>query len=332
MLDRMKTLMTATAGILVLVTPALAQEAVRIGTSSVGSNFYRLAVGAGEVIHKKAGINTTVESVGGSAATVRSLGRGKIEFGLANAFASVTGYKGTFSFKKSGRVAKLRLALQGQPNHRSIVVRKRAGIKTAQDLKGKTMVGSRRPLPEIKLITAALFKYYKIDPSSVKVVGTTNTGQVIKALTIGSVDAAVVPLGPKAANWQKPLSDGVIEFFDLPVSARDAMLKDLPGLIFAQTFGLDAFVGLKKPVPVFAMNTLFVTRPGVSNERVYKVVKSILENNKLFVSYHHQAKGWTLKNALTNVQLPFHPGAIRYFKEVGAWTPALAANQKKLLR
>ena len=284
------------------------------------------------MVNKKAGINTTVESVGGSAATVRSLGRSKIEFGLANAFAAVTGYNGTFSFKKSGRVKDLRLALQGAPNHRSIVVRKRAGIKTVQDLKGKTMVGTRRPLPELKLITAALFKHFKIDPSSVNVVGTTNTGQVIKALAVGSVDAAVVPLGPKAANWQKPMTEGIIEFLDLSKSARDAMLKTLPGLIFAETFGLSAFEGLKKPVNVFAMNTLFVTRPGVSDDTVYKVVKSILENNKLFVSYHHQAKPWTLKNALTNVQLPFHPGAIRYFKEKGAWTAAHAAKQKKLLQ
>lgn len=312
--------------------PAEAQEAVRIGTSSVGSSFYRLAVGAGEVIHQKGGINTTVEAVGGSAATVRGVGAGKIEFGLANAFAAVTGYKGTYSFKKSGRVKNLRLTLQGGPNHRAIIVRKGAKIRTVQDLKGKTLIGTRRPLPELKLITAALLKVHKVDPGSVKVVGTTNTGQVLKALTVGSVDAAVAPMGVGAANIQKPLRDGIIEFLYLDVAKRDEMLKQLPGLIFRRSFPVGSFVGLKKAVPVFAMNTLFVSRPDVSDDIVYKVVKALLENNKLFVSYYRDAKPWTIENALTNFQLPFHNGTIRYFKEKGVWTSAHAARQKELLR
>ena len=49
MQNRLKTLFAVSAGLIVLTAPALAQQhAVRIGTSSVGSNFYRLAVGAGE--------------------------------------------------------------------------------------------------------------------------------------------------------------------------------------------------------------------------------------------------------------------------------------------
>ncbi len=328
-----KTLLALTGGTLLLAASAAqAQEAIRIGTSSVGSNFYRLAVGAGEVINAKGGINTTVEAVGGSAATVRGVGAGKIEFGLANAFAAVTGHRGTYSFKKSGRIANLRLTLQGGANYRAIIVRKSANIKTFEDLKGKILIGTRRPLPELKLITAALFKAYNMDPSSVKVVGTTNTGQVLKALAVGSVEAAIAPMGVGAANIQKPLRDGVIEFMYLPVAKRDEVLKSLPSLIFGRSFPVGSFIGLKKPVPVFAMNTLFVTRQGIPDGTVYKVVKSLLENNKLFVSYHHDAKPWTIENALDNFQLPFHAGAIRYFKEKGAWTAAHATQQKKLLR
>jgi len=177
-----------------------------------------------------------------------------------------------------------------------------------------------------------MLKVYGVDPASVKVVGTTNTGQVLKALAVGSVDAAVAPMGVGAANIQKPLRDGTIEFLYLDVAKRDEMLKQLPGLIFGRSFPVGSFVGLKKPVPVFAMNTFFVSRPDVSNEIVYKVVKTLLENHDLFVSYYRDAEMWTIKNTLTNVQLPFHEGAIRYFKEKGMWTAALEARQKELLR
>jgi len=309
---------------------AAAQDAVRIGTSSVGSNFYRLAVGAGEVIHQKGGLNTSVQAVGGSAATVRGADAGKVEFGLANAFAAVTGYQGTFSFKKSGKM-NIRLALQGGANHRGLVARKGSGIKTVADLAGKTIIGKRRPLPELELIINALLDVYGVDKSKVKIVGTTNTGQALKLLTVGSVDAAVLPYGRKAGNMQKPLSDGIFHFIDLPADKRDAALKKLPGLIFGETQTPDWFDAQKETTYNFAMNTLFITHPKVSGETVYRTVKAILENNKLFVSYHHDAKDWTLKNTLTNVQLPFHDGAIKYFKEAGAWTADLEKRQKELL-
>ncbi|MFP6736784.1 MAG: TAXI family TRAP transporter solute-binding subunit [Rhodospirillales bacterium] len=311
--------------------PADAQQAIRIGTSSVGSNFYIQGVGVGEVINKKAGINTSVQAVGGSAATVRGLGAGKIEFGMANSFAAVTAYRGTYSFKKSGPV-KNRLVVQGGANHRAIVFTSGKGVKSPKDLEGKTFIGKRRPLPELDLITKAMFKVYGVDASKVKVVGTTNTGQVIKNLIVGSVAGAAVPLGRKAANMQKPFTDGAFTFFHPTKAKRDEMLKLLPPLIFGRTFDTDSFVGLKKEIHVFAMNTLFLTAAGTPDDAVYKVTKAILENTKLMTTYHPELANWNTGNTLKNVQLPFHNGAIKYFKEKGLWTPALAAAQKRLLQ
>ncbi|MBT3549591.1 MAG: TAXI family TRAP transporter solute-binding subunit [Rhodospirillaceae bacterium] len=320
----------ATAGFAAAL-PADAQQAIRIGTSSVGSNFYTQAVGVGEVVNKKAGINTSVQAVGGSAATVRGLGAGKIEFGMANSFAAVTGYKGTYSFKKSGAV-KNRLVVQGGANHRAIVFTKGKGVNGPKDLEGKTFIGKRRPLPELALITDAMYKVYGVDPSKVKTVGTTNTGQAIKNLVVGSVAGAAVPLGRKAGNIQKPFSDGAFTFFHPTKAKRDEMLKLLPPLIFGRTFDTDSFTGLKEEVHVFAMNTLFLTAAGTSDDTVYKVTKAIIENTALMKTYHPELANWTAANSLKNVQLPFHNGAIKYYKEIGLWTPALEATQTRLLQ
>ncbi len=84
----------------VLAGAAAAQDVIRIGTSSVGSVFYTIAIGASEVITRHAKINATVEPVGGSSANNRGLAGKRIEFALANAFAAFTGYNGTHNFKK----------------------------------------------------------------------------------------------------------------------------------------------------------------------------------------------------------------------------------------
>lgn len=320
------------AAILVIAAPTqgFAQDAVRIGTSSVGSAFYTIAIGASEIITKYGKLNATAEPVGGSSANVRGLGAKKIEFALANAFAAFTGFGGTHNFKKSGKVP-VRLVIQAQPSNRWLVLRKSAKIKTASDLNGMTIVAKRRALPEVELVMDAFIKVYGLDKSSMKLVATTNTPQLMKTLRAGSVAAAVMPFSRASAQIQKPLIDGVVDFFYPTKEKLDEMLKILPPTMWAMTYPPGTFAKQTKPLHLLALNTYFLTRPGVSDDNVYTVIKSLLENNKEFMIYHKLARFWTLKNTLKNVALPFHPGAIRYFKEKGAWTAALEANQKKLL-
>lgn len=335
MLNRKFTIFTATiavVGAVHMMAPATAgaQDAVRIGTSSVGSVFYSIAIGAAEVITKHAKINATAEPVGGSSANVRGLGAEKIEFALANAFAAFTGFNGTHNFKKSGAVS-VRLVMQGQASNRWMVLRKGAKIKGMQDLKRRTIIASRRALPEIALVMDAFIKVFGLDRDSMKLVATTNTTQLIKTLRAGSVDAAVMPFSFRSAQVQKPMNDGVIDFAYVSKAKRDEMLKLLPPMMWGLTYPAGTFEGQGKDLHLLGLNTYFLTRPGVSDDTVYKVTKALIENNKEFVSYHKLARFWTLKRALENVALPFHSGAVRYFKEKGVWTAALAANQQKLL-
>ena len=310
-----------------LAAPAQSQEAIRIGTSSIGSVFYTIAIGAGEIITKHAKLNATVEPVGGSSANMRGLAAKNVEFALANAFASFSAFNGTHNFKKPIDV---RMVVQGQASFRWMLLRKRAKIRRIQDLEGRTVIGKRRALPEIELVMNAYKKVFGL--KNVKVVAHTNSPQAYKALRAGSIDAAVMPFSRKAAAVAKPMNDGVIEFLYLPVSRRDEMLKHLPPMMWAGTFRAGTYKGQTKDLHLIGLNTYFMTRPGVSSDTVYRVTKAILENTKEFATYHRAAAQWTLKRALKNVALPFHDGAVRFFKEKGVWTAALEANQKKLLK
>ncbi len=305
---------------------ASAQDAVRIGTSSVGSVFYALAIGASEVITKHAGINATAEPVGGSSANIRGLAAKRIEFAIANSFAAFTGFNGTHNFKKPVDV---RLLLQGHASLRWILVRKNAGIRSLGDLKGRTIVAKRRALPEIELIWNVMQKHAGV--ADVKTVATTNSPQVYKAFRAGSIDAGLLPFSPRAAAVAKPMQDGVIDFLYLPKSDRDAMLKDLPPMMWGTTLKAGSFRNQSRDVHLIALNTYVLTRPDVSEDTVYRVAKALFENNEEFASYHKTATQYSLDRALRNVPLPFHDGVIRYFREKGLWTEELETNQKRFL-
>ncbi len=320
---------TAAGALMLAASGAGAQEAARIGTSSVGSVFYTIAIGASEIITKHAKVNTTVEPVGGSTASVNDKGAKKIEYALANSFASYSGYYGRYRFKK--RIP-LRLVVIGQPNFRSLVVRKGANIKSANDLKGKIIIARRRALPENELVFNAMMKVFGIDKGAVRVVATTNSPQMYKALRAGSVDGAVIPFSPRSPAVEKPMHDDVIEFFDLAKDKRDAAMQYVPKAFYPFTFKAGIFTKQTKPVHSFGLSTYFLSRPGVSDEQVYRVAKAILENTKEFATYHKAARLWNTKRTLGDPKLPFHNGTVKYFKDKGLWTPALEAKQKELLK
>jgi hypothetical protein len=311
-----------------LASKAWSQEAIRIGTSSVGSVFYTIAIGASEVIQKHAGVNATVEPVGGSSANMFGLNAQKIEFALANSFAAFTAFKGQQNFKKPVDV---RLVIQGQPSYRWLLLRKGAGIKGIQDLEGRNVIAKRRALPEIELVMDAFVKAFGLKKDKINIIETTDSPQAYNALRAGSVDAALMPFSRKAAAVQKPMTDGVLDFFYAPKDKRDDILRHLPPMMWGDTFETGVFEGQGKDLHLIGLNTYFLARPGVSNENVYKVAKALLENTKEFATYHRAAALWTLKRTLQNVALPFHQGAIQYFKEKGVWTAAHEAAQKKLL-
>ena len=316
------------AGLTFSAATAKAQEAVRIGTSSVGSIFYTIAIGASEIIRKHSGLSTTVQPVGGSGANVNGLGAKKIEFALANAYASSIGYMGTGAFK--GKPVPVRLVFQGQPSYRFLFARKGTGIKTPKDLEGKIVIAERKALPELKLLMNAYAKVFGLDMSKVKVVATVNTGEVIKALRSRSVDAAILPFSRKAPHVDKPLNDGIIEWVVISKEKRDAMLKMMPAAMHAGHFAPKVFSNQPEDIYLFEMNTYFITRADVSDDTVYKVAKAVLDNNKEFVTYHKAAATWTAKRSVQNFAVPFHPGAVRYYKEKGLWSDAVAASQKAL--
>ena len=308
-------------------TAAHAQTALRIGVSSSGSVFYTLGVGLGSMLGKYADISATAEPVGGSTANMFALGADKVDLAIANAGASYDASHGNKPFKSKIAV---RLIAQGAPNLRQIIVRTGSGINKPEDLVGKTIIGKRPALPEVELITKALLKVYKIDPAKVRVVSTTNTGEAVNAVKSGTVDAVVIP-GSRGASYLRQLSrDKKISFLQIPDDKIKAMAAMLPKYLVATKLPAKSYVGQNQAVNIFGMASYLVAASRVPEDVVYKVAKTMFDNIAEFHTFHGTAKKWTIKQSLEEPKIPFHPGAIRYFKEKKVWTPALDKMQAEL--
>ena len=306
---------------------ATAQKAVRIGVSSSGSVFYTLGVGLSAMLSKYADISATAEPVGGSTANMFALGANKVDLAIANAGASYNAFHGNKPFKSKIAV---RLVAQGTPNLRQIIVRTGSGIKKPEDLVGKTIIGKRPALSELGLITSAFLKVYNIDPSKVRIISTTNTGEVVRAIKAGTVDAAVIPGSAGAGYLQRLMHDKTIRYLKIPENKMKAIVAMLPKYVRIAKLPAKTYEGQNEAINVFGLSTYLVADARVPDEIVYKVTKTLFDHIKEFHGFHSAAKGWTLQQALDPPTIPYDAGAIRYFKEKKVWSPALAKVQAEL--
>jgi len=304
-------------------------KALRVGTSSSGSVFYTLAVGLSSMLTKHANIPTTAEPVGGSSANMFAINADKIDIAIVNAMAAVDGFHGSKPFKSKIDVG---LIAQGAQSIRQIVVRVGSGIEKPEDLVGKTIIGKRPALPEIELIANALFKAYNIDPGKVRVVSTTNTGEALNAIKSDTVDAIVLPGSIGASYVQALTHDGKIKFLDIPDDKFKAMNALLPKALRPTKLPAKSYIGQNKPVNVYSLATYLIAASRLPDDTVHKATATLFDHIAEFHTFHSAAKEWTLKETLDEPKIPYHPGAIRYFKEKKLWTAdldRLQAENKK---
>ena len=309
--------------------PAEAQKAIRIGTSSIGSSFYAITVGMSKMIQTHAGMNVSVESLGGSDANMFGIARGKVDFAVANSGATFDRYHGNKPFRKT---FELRLVAQGQPSFRGLFVRKGSGIKSAKDLVGKVFLAKRKPLPELEKLAMAYIHVNHLPVGKIKLVSSRNLGEMNRVLRAGSVDIVAFPFGLRQPVITKLFNDDVIEPVIFSEDEYAKIKKALPDMFFRYKVKANHFKNQPKAFLTYGLTTQLTTSAKMSDETAYQVAKAILGHTKEFSKYHAAARLWTAKRTVLAPKIPFHPGAIRYLKEAGVWNAKLDALQAKLLK
>lgn len=307
---------------------AQAQEAVRIGTSSVGGVFYIIAVGLSEMLAKHADVNATVEPVGGSHANMFSLQADKVDMAIVNSGAAFDAYQGEKPFKAPVDV---RLLGQGQESYRYFLVRRDSGIEEPKDLVGKTFIGKRPSLPELEILLNAVAEESGVSIDKINVASTVTTGETDKELRAGTVAGALMPGGPRMPTVAQLFQDQVVDFLYLPEEQMQAVLEKLPDYFFIRTLPAGHYEGQAQDVTLFGLKAVLAAGADMSDDMAYEITKTLFDNPDEFAKYHAAAKQWTVENSLDTPPIPFHPGAIRYFEEKGVWTEELQARQQELL-
>jgi TRAP transporter TAXI family solute receptor len=301
---------------LIIAPPVSAAETfVNVLTGGTSGVYYPLGVALGNVIGKAMpSLKTSVQATKASVENLNLLqaGRGEIAFTLGDSLSDA--WKGNEEAGFKSPLKKLRGIAAIYPNYIQIVARADSGIKTLGDLKGKNIsVGAPKSGTELnaRTIFAAAGISYK-DFSKVEYLP---FGESVELMKNRQLDATLQSAGLGVSSLRDLATSVDIVVVTIP---PDVIKKTNDPAYLPTTIPANTYRGQTADVPSAAVQNFLVTHEGVSNDTVYGMTKALWTNLDQLTAAHSAAKAINIKNALNGMPVPLHPGAEKYYKEVGA--------------
>ena len=288
-------------------------NAVGIGTGSVGSTFY--AVGGGFAnVWKELGVRAAVEVTGGSIQNCLLVGSGQLKSALISQGAAYQAWKKEGLFKDHPAQEALRAALPLQSSliHGWTLDPK---ILTYRDLGNKIVSGGPAGGTSEEY-NKAILNGLGIKPKRYLNAGFADTtGQLGDGLLEAVFCSMGVPTGA-AAEAASTLNAKIIGVHPDDFAAIQKILPFLvPSEVPAATYA-----GQTNPVPTLADLNIYFFHKDVPEEIVYKFVKQAYESKEMLINTFAGLVVMRPEN-VKNIRMPLHPGAYRYYKEIGAEVP-----------
>ncbi len=293
-------------------------QLITIGTGSVTGVYYPAGGAICRLVNrgrKDHGIRCFVESTGGSIANLRGLKEGELSFGIAQTDWIDSAYKGRDLFVDAP-MADLRSVFSLHSEMFTIAVAKDSGITQLDGLKGKRVnigdAGSGMHETMQALMTA-----HNWSKASFAEASELNPMQAAKALCEGKLDAMVFSAGHPNGLIQDVTSNCGAKLIPIEGKDIDKLLAEHPFYSRTAIPG-GMYVGNAQNVPTFGVKATLVTTAAMDDETVYQLTKAVFDNFDSFKTLHFVFATLDKDRMVsTGMVAPLHPGALRYYKEVG---------------
>ena len=290
------------------------QQFVNVLTGGQAGVYYPLGVALSQIYAKDIpNARSTAQVTKASAENLNLLqaGRGELAFALADAVSNA--WKGEAEAGFPNKLDKLRGLSGTYNNYIQIVASADSGIKTLADLKGKRVsVGA--PKSGTELNARAIFKAAGMSYGDLSKVEYLSFAESVNLMKNRQLDATLQSAGLGVASIRDLAS--AIKIVVVPIPA-DVVGKVGDAAYQPASIPAGTYSGQDAAVATAAIPNFLVTHSGVSDELAYQMAKALYANLGTLQSTHNAAKSIKRDNALTGMPVPLHPGAARYYKEVG---------------
>jgi len=305
---------------LALAAVSASAQVVAIGTNPPGTIAYPTAAAIAKVATND-NFQVRVQPNGGPNVGVPQVAAGELDFQIINMIVAVFAYTGTGDF--AGKAyPDVRLAAVLFPLRLGMFVKKDAPIQTIKDLRGKRVSTEYRSQINSALMVEGILASAGLTLADIVSVPAPHVARGADDFAAGRVDATFFSLGAGKVQEVSALVGGVrfLSLDDTP-AARAAITRFAPGTYITGVQPSAANVGVIGPTNVLATDLVVLAGEKTPEETVYRIVKAIHDHmpelGATLASFREADANQLAKKST----VPFHPGAMRYYREVGQWPP-----------
>lgn len=290
------------------------QGKLSLATGGTTGTYYAYGgVLANVLSDKNEDLDITVQSTGASKANIFLIEDKDADMAIVQNDVMYYAYTGTDLFEEDGQVKSFSAA--GALYNEACQVVSTKGINSIADLKGKNVsVGDAGSGTEFnaKQILAA----YGISFDDIKVQNL-SFGDSADALKDGKIDAFFCVAGAPTTAIVELATTNDINLLQIDDAHAKALIDKYP--FYTKTIvPKGSYKGVDKDVQTLTVKATLIVSNDLDEETVYNVVKGIFENKDTITENHAKGAELDVNYAVKGISTPFHPGAEKYFKEVGA--------------
>lgn len=295
--------------------PQFDTKELLLSTSSSTSSYYIVGVGLSDLLNaKNYGFTMSATTSGGSVDNINRIASGEAELGSGMPDAVYYAANGMNDWEgKPVAVAPL-CALWSNPLN--VVVRADSGITDISQLAGKT-VSTGAAGTGSQGLPFALLQAYGIDPEKGVSWKNGTIAEQCDMLKDGQIDAIMFSMGMGNASFTDLATSTDVVWLSVPDDMLDAALEIAP--FYAKVvIPAGTYPGIESDVNCLGFNvSLYASTERVSEDQAYLICKTIFDDPTALATYHSAAKDISLDTCLGGIATDLHPGAEKYFREIG---------------
>jgi TRAP transporter TAXI family solute receptor len=289
-------------------------QQIRMATGGNTGTYYAFGSAVGQILSEKTGIPITIQSTGASKANIQLIAAGEVELAIVQNDVMDYAYRGVDLFNGEKITAfSTMAALYAEVCQ--VVANPASGIRTIADLKGKNVsvgdAGSGTEFNARQILEAYGVTFDDINKQNL------SFGASADALRDNKIDAFFCVAGaPTTAIVDLAIGKEIV-VLDVDDAHAAALSRNYP---FYTQFPIPAgsYRGQGSAVKTVAVKATFIVSTKLSDDTVYSLTRNLFENKQAIVTAHAKGSELSAEYAVSGISVPFHPGAEKYLKEIGA--------------
>lgn len=291
-----------------------APKFMTVGSGATGGAYYPIGVALAEIMTNNLGTQATCQVTGGSLDNLQLINEGTCDIGIVQGNNMADAYAGTGAYEGNAYTNIAALFGGLSKGFFQVVVPAESDIQTMNDLVGKKVIMGPAGNGAIAVADTIWGKYgFSTNDVNATYVAYDDG---ISQLQDGNADAVVIQTAIPASAIQELVAGGhAFRMLSVDKAIADELCAEF-GYFGYGTISTSVYSTMEADCNTMFISNMVSVRADLDEELVYQMTKALFENIETIQNSHKAASALTIENAV-RVSIPMHPGARRYFTEMG---------------